>query len=378
MANPRRPPPPLPPQEDPTVILGKFVGIKNTVPRYSLGPDELELAINVDLNDVGKLSRRRGYKQMWTTPTSSLFTSNEGVAYGVVGDELGIINPDLTFLALAFGFTNAAVCYVQVGHKIYFSTGSAGISGIIDQNARTIGPWGDDPDIFLSPVVRPTATLPAIRGRLIGKPPCATVLAYFNGRIFLAQGNVVWCTELYLYNYVERVTNFLPFEAEVVMIGAVTDGFFVGTLEGVWFLSGPLKEMKRTRVMDSPVVPRSMTYAPGELANPPQVGLDQDTPTKVSVLFMTAEGYCGGMDGGTAYNYTEDRVIFPRATSGGAIFRRQDGVNQYLVTLNSAGTPTANTRIGDHLDAELVRADAWRDLQECVVWSDSFVATIVT
>jgi hypothetical protein len=359
------------------VVLGKFSGIKNTVTREQLGPDELELAINVDFDDVGKASRRRGYKQIWSTPTNSLFTSNEGIAYGIVGDDLGIINPDLSFSPLLSGCTNASLCYVQVGNNIYFSGGNASISGVIDQRARSVGPWGSGADIFLSPVVRPTATLPAIRGRLIGKPPFATCLAYFNGRIYLAQGNVVWATELFTYNYVERVTNFLPFEAEVVMIGAVVDGLYVGTREGVWFLSGPFKEMKRARVMDTPVVPGSMVYVPGELANPPQVGLDQDTPVKVSILFMTDEGYCAGQDGGTCYNYTEDRVIFPRATSAAATFRRQDGVNQYVVTLNSAGTPSANTRIGDFVSAELVRADAWRENQECVNWSDSFVATIV-
>ena len=228
-----------------SISLKKFAGLKNVVGRDRLGPDELEIAINVDLDDVGQLRRRRGYTLASAGVYNSLFTSNEGIVYGVKNGSLGILNPDMSFLSLQSGYANASVCYVQVGSSIYFSSGSSGLAGIIDQDARTIGPWGSEPDIFLSPVVNPSAVLPAIRGRLIGPPPLATALAYFNGRIYLAQGNTVWATDLFLYNYVEKVTNFLPFEAPVTMIGAVGDGLYVGTMEGLWFLSGPFKEMRR-------------------------------------------------------------------------------------------------------------------------------------
>lgn len=372
--------PPVPPADQPvqdSVTFRKFSGLKNTVGLERLGPDELAIAINVDLDDDGQLHRRRGQALASSGVFGSCWNSAERIAYGVKNGSLGIINPDMSFVALQSGLANAQVCYVQVGSNIYWSS-PQGFSGIINQNSRTNGPWGSGPDIFLSPVVNPTAYLPAIRGRLIGKPPCASVLAYFNGRIYLANGQNVWATELFTYNYVERVTNFLPFEADVTMIGTVGDGIYIGTAEGLWFLSGPFKEMKRTRVMDSPVIPGSMVEVPGELANPPQVGLDQDTDEKVSILFMTNRGYCGGHDGGVCYNYSESKVIFPGAASASAVFRRQDGMNHYIVGLNSAGTPSANTRIGDYLDAELVRGGTWREACDCVGFADSIDAEIVT
>lgn len=375
MANPRKP---QEVDQQDGVELRKFVGIKNTVDRERLGMDELELAVNIDLDDVGMPHRRRGYALASTGVFCSLWNSNEGVAYGVKSGVLGIINPDLSFVALQSGLTNARVCYVQVGSNIYFSSGEAGVSGVINQNARTVGPWGDDTDLFLSPVVNPSAVLPAIRGRLLGKPPLATELAYFNGRIYLAHKRWVWATELFLYNYVEKVTNFLPFEADVTMVGSVGDGIYVGTTEGVWFLSGPFKEMKRVRVLDSGVLPGSMVYIPGELANPAQVGLDQNTPVQVSILFMTKTGYCGGHDGGTCFNYTEQKTIFPEASTAAATYRRQDGMNQYLTVLNSLGSPSDNARIGDYVSAELVRAGTWREANDRIGFSDSFTAEIVT
>jgi hypothetical protein len=360
------------------VEFRKFVGLKNTVDRERLGPDELELAVNIDLDDLGQIHRRKGYKLAAAGNYGSLFRSNEGIVYGVKNGSLGIINPDFSFDALQGGYSNATVCYVQVGTNIYFSSGDAGLSGIINQVARTVGPWGSEPDIFLSPVVNPTLTLPAIRGRLIGKPPLATSLAYFNGRIYLAQGFTLWATELFLYNFVEKVTNFLPFEAGITMVGSVTDGLYVGTQEGVWFLSGPFKEMKRVRVMDSPVLSGSLAYIPQELANPPQVGLDQNTAVAVSLLFMTEAGYCTGRDSGQCYNETEAKVIFPSAVSAAATFRQQSGINQYIAVLNSAGTPASSARIGDYVSAELVRAGTWRETQDRVCLEDSFTVEIVT
>jgi hypothetical protein len=132
--------------------------------------------------------------------------------------------------------------------------------------------------------------------------------------------------------------------------------------------------MKRVRVMDTPVIPGSMVYVPGELANPPQVGLDQSTGTSVSILFMTEEGYCTGKDGGQCYNETEAKVIFPKASRAASTFRRQDGMNQYLAVLNSQGGPSDNARIGDYVDAQLIRAGTWREVRDCVRFIDSVTA----
>jgi hypothetical protein len=355
-----------------SISLKKFAGLVNTVGRDRLGPDELETALNVDLDDRGQLRRRRGFQRASVGTFGSLFTSDEGTVYGIKNGVLGVINPDMSFLSLQSGYTNASVCYIQVGSNIYFSSGNAGLAGIIDQLTLTVSPWqGNPPSEFLSPVVNPTSYLPAIRGRLIGPPPFATALAYFNGRIYLAEGNTVWATELFLYNYVEKVTNFLPFEAPVTMIGAVGDGLYVGTQEGLWFLSGNFKEMKRQRVMDTAVIPGSMVEIPGEVGNPPQVGLEQDTPTQVSIMFMTEAGYCTGRDSGEVFNETENRFVFPAATSASAVYRFQDGVHSYVTVLNSTGTPSANTRIGDWVDAELVKAGTWITGEDCLVTTDS-------
>ena len=178
-----------------------------------------------------------------------------------------------------------------------------------------------------------------------------------------------------MYNYVDRTKNFWNFEATITMIGAVTDGLYIGTTEGVWFVSGPFAEAKRVRVMDSGVLPGSMVYVPSELANPPQIGLDVDTPVKVAIMFMTHAGICGGQDSGVCYNFTESKVVFPTAFASTAMFRQQDGMHQYVVVNDSGGTPAANSRIGDYVSATIVRRGDWGNLGGILGFHDSFTPT---
>src|SRR5574343_397415 len=351
---PPSPPPSNNPDPDPSIVFGKFAGLTNTVTPERLDANELWKAENVDLDDRGMLHRRRGYTQRISGKAHSLFTAANGEVYAVIDNELVIIRQDFSTHLVRSDMGPHPLAYVQVGDTIYFSSPSD--SGkIID---GVVSPWGADVDhMWLSPVVPPTPTLAAIRGRVLGQPPAATVLAYFNGRIYLANGRQVWATDLYLYDYVDKTRNFWTFESDVVMLGVVTDGIYVGTLDGVWWVSGPtFDKMKRQKVMDSPVIPGSMVDIPAEIANPPQIGMDADTPLKIAVSFLTTNGFCVAQDGGQAYNLTEAKFIFPFTESAAAMFQRQDGINKYVAVCDSGGTPVTTARIGDFVEAELIRA----------------------
>ena len=177
----------------------------------------------------------------------------------------------------------------------------------------------------------------------------ATSLAYLNGRIYLANKKLVWATELYMYDYVDKTRNFLPFEAEVTALGAVTDGLYVGTEDNIWFLSGPLMEMRRIPV-NGGIVRGSLVYVQPEFL-PDEVSQG----TKNAVLFITPFGLFAGLDSGAVRTLTSGRFNFPDAVRYSALFRRQDGVNQYIGVADSAGTPTATARVGDYVDAEIRR-----------------------
>ena len=355
---PLPPPAPPAPAED-TVSFDSFVGLKNIISATRLTARDLERAVNIDLDDTGQVRRRRGRTLVAPGRFHSLFTSDSGKLFGVKDQTLGIIRLDYSFTPLKTGIGAqpplSQLAYVQVGEMVYFS--SPNECGVIHAHDETIAPWGSPTDLWLSPVVNPTANLPAIAGRLLGAPPLASFLTYWNGRVYLAQGSMLWATELYLYNAVDKTKNFFPFEAPITMLGAVGDGLYVGTEDSCWFLSGSsLKELKRTRVLDSPVIRGSMVFMPSEVANPPQVDLGADQPVSLGLLFMTANGYCAGQNSGVVYNLTESKMVFPDAVSAHALYRNQDGMHQYVAVLDSEGTPTSSACIGDYVDTEIIRA----------------------
>jgi hypothetical protein len=354
---------PLPAPAEVGKVLNSWDGLKNTLQPERLGDKDLVRARNVVLDDSGQPSRRRGYTLKLPGNVHSLFTSYQGTVLAVVNSELSIINPDYSYQPLAFVGADPAsgtpgLAYAQVGDSVYY----VGMTdrGVVNIPERSWSPWGDPTDLWLSPVVNPTETLPPIAGRLLRQPPYATCMTYFNGRLYLGQGPTLWATELYLYNLVDATSGYKLFEADLTMLGTVADGVYAGTKEGLWFLSGPtFAEMKRQRVMDSGVIPGSMVDIPTELGNPPQVPLAATTPVDVSIMFMTTKGVCIGSASGHTINMTEPKYIFPDSVSAAALYRRQDGVNQYIAALQSGGSPLQTAAIGDYLDVKIIRGSGF-------------------
>lgn len=365
-----------PPEDDiPSVLLQKWKGLRNTVGPERLAPDELARGKNIDIDNAGQPRRRRGYEKKVSGNCHSLFTSAENRVYVVKDGTLGLLDFAYNFDPLLPEIGEYPLSYVQIAAEIYFSSATRSgklLGGTIPTQ------WGHEeaPGRWLSPVVNPTPLLPQVRGKLLGKPPLATALAYWNGRIYLASGRALWATELYLYDYVDKTKNFKYFESDIQVIGSVTDGIYVGTKDGIYFLSGQFNEMKRITLSSYGAISGSLVYVPAELVNP-NVPDEATAPSKNAVVFLTTSGLVAGLDGGELMNLTQDEYLFPNADSAAALFRRQDGVNQYIGVVDSGGTPVQGARFGDYVDAEVRRAGTWNDLSDGVVFGEVLTAEIV-
>lgn len=339
-------PPPEPPE---SIIWAQFQGIKNTVAPERLALGELEAAVNIDIDDAGQPRRRRGFSSVDSADYHSARTI-AGRTFVVKDGVLGTLAPDYTFTDLA-DVGPDTLAYTAVGEVVYYSSRTA--SGkIVNGVARAWGAAVSEGQ-WVSPVMRPTETLGAIAGRLLGAPPLATELEAYKGRIYLAHGPVMWCTELYLYDLVDKTRGFVQFEDDITMIRAVDDGLFVGTTAQLLFLQGTYSTgLKRSIVVDSPVIPGSAVLAPAADVMPQ----DGVKPEGSAWVFMTGEGACVGFDGGQVFNLTRGRVVFPAAVRAAALYRQDQGANAYVAVMDSAGGPAANIRIGDFADAEIVRA----------------------
>lgn len=340
-------PPPDPNALPESVVLSQWAGLRNTVTAERLAPGEMAIARNIDIDDAGQVHRRRGYTRLASGQFHSLYRSARGL-YAVRDGDLVAIRPDYSTPVLRSGVGADPLGWAEVGPVIFFSSATASGKILGDES---VAPWGAEvsPGTWISPVVNPSATLNPVRGRLLGAPPLATAICHYNGRVWLAQGTTLWATELYLYDLVDKTRGFLQFESDITVLGGVADGFYVGTRTAIYFLSGPLTEMRRAIVRSTGALPGSLITAPSSEVTTPR------GDSRNCVLFLTPEGLLVGQDSGICLNLTDKRMVFPEAQSVAAMFRRQDGVSQYVAVANSGGTPSSAARIGDYVDAEIRR-----------------------
>lgn len=334
------------PDEPPeSIVLGTFKGIRNTVARERLAMDELQAARDIDLDDSGQPRRRRGRTLKLAGNFHSLKNIGERIL-GVKDGVLGVVGTDYTFTSLGATVGSERLGYTQVDQTTFFSSLDA--SGKILGSA--VSAWGaaDDAGVWLSPVVTPSDTLGEVFGRFIKAPPMAQEIAAHNGRIYLAAGKYLWATELFLFDYVDKTRNFIQFESEITLLAPVDDGLYVGTGKGLYFLSGTLSEgHKSKKVHSGHVIRGSATYAPAT-----DFGADYMSE---AVVAMTDRGVCVCMNGGQVTDRTAGMVVFPEAQSAAPLYREDAGANSYVVVTDSRGGPQANARIGDFVDAEIIR-----------------------
>lgn len=343
----RRPPDDEPPE---SIVLGAFNGIRNTVAAERLGPMDLERGINVDIDDAGQLRRRRGYNLLDAAGWHSLRTFSEKVL-GVRDGVLSRIREDYSVSAIAT-IGDALTSYAEVDGHVYFC--NATTEGVVDRD-DTLAAWGrdDGQGRWLSPVTDPTETLGEVAGKLLGGPRRATCLEPYKGRIYMAVGKTLWATELFLYHFVDRTRNFMQFEHEITLVMAVDNGLYVGTAGGLYFLQGVFGQFKLMHVNDDAVIYGSGQVVPSELVHPN--ARNQPMPAGTAAVFMTSGGIIAGFENGTCFNLTSGAVVFPQGSSAASLFRQDMGANSYVASVDSGGSPSANARIGDYVDAEIVR-----------------------
>ena len=278
--------------------------------RTRFNPDtgiaEMQVAVNVELDDTGRVSRRKGYEATAVTdPVHSLWCDGKD-AYCVTGGNLCRINGDLTLSVLETVQADAQVSYAMAGNRTYYINGFQ--KGILENGAAS--DWAMDG--YEGPVTN----------KELMDPPMGRIVRYFAGRMWIAEKNVLWFSQPGAYAWFRRGTDAFMFDDDVLMVEAVADGLWVSTVSKLWFLSGVNpEEMHQQRVTDYPAVEGTACRVPGRdvgSAIREDIG-DGSLPGWVWV-FVTAEGVCLGGPGGYLRNLTQDKVVLPVGRYGSAVY----------------------------------------------------------
>lgn len=156
------------------------------------------------------------------------------------------------------------------------------------------------------------------------KPPVGDVLAYHNGRIYIADGRVVFYTEPLRYGLVHAISGFMTFPEDVTVMMGVRDGLYVCSDQTYWISGMDTEELQQLTIL-----PYGAVWGTG-------IRL----PKSENVAWFSEFGIVVAGTDGQATNVQEGKSAVGKFQSGAMIFREQDGLRQMIATLGS-GTQSA-------------------------------------
>jgi len=263
------------------------------------GLEFLDVAINVDITDGGKILRRRGFTDTIQANPAHSFYSYSGSGYCVMGTDLFLVSQSLVSYGVRHGFSNSKVRYQGVGGKVYYSNGI--LNGKVE--GRISYPW--EPDEYAGPRA-------AIHAGEVTAPPVCKHLALYKGHLFLSEGSTLWHTPPMWYDGVNRATGFVQFDSDIIMLLALDNTLVVGTENEVMLLSG-----------DSPADFTFQSLIKGRVIEDTgitKIGLklkESIAPGKTAIFTMQDGIYAVGK-GGDLFDITGNRLLLPNVVSGSA------------------------------------------------------------
>lgn len=297
----------------PAIKFKTFAGIKDAVDELSTKPPYLREALNVDIDDAGKiLSRRDGfgaalfsgdYHSLWSNRknTIMLAVSNTG--------DLVQVRPGASLSVLRSGLgAYMPVDFEEINGEIYYSS-AVKLGCLADPN-------------FPPTNIDTEGRTPMPPGRFI---------QYYRGKLYSVSGGSIRYSEGYDLGRTIRYKNFLAVPGEVTMFKAVEDGIYCSYGNETVFIRGNSpEEFMLSQVADYAVIPGTAFKFDASLVSS-NIPLQGD-----AVFWYSDQGACIGFAGGKMLNLSLTKHNALKGLSGTAIARKNNkGFYQALTILNN-------------------------------------------
>lgn len=216
-----------------------------------------------------------------------------------------------------------------VAKKLYLSApnGEEMFLAAVFANAQTTGTYAGDTTEFSLP----------LDAQFRGAAPAGQVVAFYRGRTFVAQNDVIYPSDDFGYELFD-LRRYIPLDGRVTMMAEIYDrelydtgkssGFFIGTDRscGVLVGSGP-EDFQYVPKASYGAVFGAMTMVDGTMFQDGAAGM-RELP-----MFLTTQGICVGMPDLTIKNLTRSRFSFAVGSQGAALF--MPGPNRFIATSKS-------------------------------------------
>lgn len=154
--------------------------------------------------------------------------------------------------------------------------------------------------------------------------PDGTLMAFWRGRVLVAQGKVLWASRPAV-PHLSDWRDFKPMTADITALVPVDTGIYVGTTQDLIFLGGETFDgLIYTATKRGPVVLGSGIEAPGH-----RLALGDGTGAGAAMLCIAGGEVVAGFDGGQTTSLTANRFKTD-AKEVSAAFREVNGIPQYM------------------------------------------------
>jgi len=278
------------------------------------GVQDLATAYNVHFDNTGRPSRRKGYTVTNLQASSHSLFCEGGDCLFVTGNALSVLGTDFSSIPIRNVAEGLRMRYAQVGSKVYYCNGV--------QNGYVKGgisfAWSKPATVYNQETTRQYS-----------QAPVGSLLSYYNGRMYIGQGDTIWFSEPFGVRLYDLSRSFIHLPGTIVMLRAVESGLFVSDNISVYFFKGDHpEEFKQTEVATYPAIRGTDIKIDASVVGEPTI-FEHARFSGIAAMWTSAEGICLGLPDGSFQNLTERRLTYPFSHEGAALYTR----DRYIATL---------------------------------------------
>ena len=295
------------------LIFDKTQGLNNVDKPVELPYDKdvgltyLSKSVNVNVDNKGKIQRRKGASRVLSGNFHSLFAildyfiCVEKVASppNATGNALTILDTLYNKTVLGYLTGSGRMSYQKVGNRVYFANGTN--RGIIEN--RIYSQWNKQDHV--GPVT----------DKVFSNPPKGHLICLHHGRMFMAENNFLWESRPFSYAEFDVARDFTMFASRIRMVKSVSDGLWVSDNDQIYFLRGSSsKDFIREVKTSYPAVEGTDILIQGEYVGDEGIG-------EGLICFTSEKGICLAGSNGMFKNTNIKTVKFNPPLSGASYFK---------------------------------------------------------
>lgn len=300
---------------------------------------------NIDISSKYSISRRCGYEKVIDGNFHSLW-GNKDYTFVMSDGTFTKINNDLSLTGMGANvFGSLPLSYADTGSFIYISDGidiikTDGTNSFVIQNGATY----ENPSHQFYKENAPVDT------DIYDAPQAGNPIAWMFGRLWCATKDAIFYSKGYEPDLFNLETDYIDIK-NVSMLGAVDDGYYIGTDAEVYFISGgdPNTPTRLDVVSKYGAVKGTCISIDAQ-----QLGLESGEGK--ALVFESKRGKIVALNGGKIVEATEDKIAYSVGNAGAMFMREQNGESHLISSLRNLGdTDGANMRATDYAEAEIIR-----------------------